>query len=86
MSYKDRLFIKFTSGRFLITIILTIAFSYLAARGKLTQEFTNIYMILVTFYFSKDRISVSASPTTTVITQESESKTTPVDGAIEGGQ
>lgn len=96
MSYKERIFLKLTSGRFLIALALTIGFVYLAILGKLTEQYVQIFMIIITFYFSKDRISVSTSPTTTVITQESEPKvitpaienkiTTPDDGVIEGGQ
>ena len=96
MNYRERIFLKFTSGRFLIALALTLGFVYLAVIGKLTEQYVQIFMIIITFYFSKDRISVSTSPTGTVITQESDPKvsttttenkiTTPTNGVIEGGQ
>ena len=75
MDYKERILLKVTSGRFLVAVILSIAFGYLSIIGKITSEFTNIYMIVITFYFSKDRMTYnSTSPNgTTSISQEGNS-------------
>ncbi|NME82140.1 hypothetical protein [Clostridium sp. SM-530-WT-3G] len=54
INWKDRLFLKLTSGRFLISIAITIGFVILSVEGKLSSDYTNIFLIIVTFYFSKE--------------------------------
>lgn len=54
INWKDRLFLKFTSGRFLISIAITIGFVILSIQGKLSSDYTNIFLIIITFYFSKE--------------------------------
>lgn len=51
----DRLLNKITSARWLIAIILTIAFVVLAITNKLTAEFITIYTMVMTWYFNKER-------------------------------
>lgn len=51
----DRIINKLTSGRFLITIILTVVFAVLAIGNRLSTEFLTIYTMLVAFYFGKER-------------------------------
>lgn len=51
----DRIVTKLTSGRFLITVILTIVFAVLAINNRLNTEFLTIYTMLVAFYFGKER-------------------------------
>jgi hypothetical protein len=51
----DRIVNKLTSGRFLITVILTIVFAVLAINNRLSTEFLTIYTMLVAFYFGKER-------------------------------
>ena len=51
----DRIVTKLTSGRFLITIILTVVFAVLAIGNRLSTEFLTIYTMLVAFYFGKER-------------------------------
>lgn len=48
----DRIVNKLTSGRFLITVILTIV---LVISIILNTEFLTIYTILAAFYFGKER-------------------------------
>lgn len=54
IDWKDRLFLKITSGRFLIAVAITIGFVILSIQGRLTADYTNIFLIIITFYFSKD--------------------------------
>lgn len=54
IDWKDRLFLKITSGRFLIAVAITIGFVILSIQGRLTSDYTNIFLIIITFYFSKD--------------------------------
>lgn len=50
---------KITSARFILTIVLSAVYAYLAIQGKLTTEFNATYMMIVVFYFSKERVSPS---------------------------
>lgn len=54
INWKDRLFLKLTSGRFLIAIAITIGFVVLAIQGKITSDYTNIFLVIVAFYFGRD--------------------------------
>lgn len=51
----QRIIYKLTSARFLITIILTIVFAILVINGVPPAEFTTIYGMITTYYFTKDR-------------------------------
>lgn len=51
----QRIILKITSARFLITIILTIVFALLVMNGVPPTEFTTIYGMIITYYFAKDR-------------------------------
>lgn len=52
-----RVVLKLTSARFLIAVLLTITFMYLAIKNRLTTEFTTIYTAITVFYFSKETVS-----------------------------
>ena len=52
-----RVVLKLTSARFLIAVLLTITFMYLAIKNRLTTEFTTIYTAVTVFYFSKETVS-----------------------------
>lgn len=54
IDWKDRLFLKLTSGRFLIAVAITIGFVILAVQGNITSDYTNIFLVIVAFYFGKD--------------------------------
>jgi len=54
IDWKDRLFLKLTSGRFLISIAITIGFVILSINDNLSSDYTNIFLIIITFYFSKE--------------------------------
>lgn len=40
----------------LVTLILTVAFVYLAITGQSTAEFTTIYTVVIGFYFGTQAI------------------------------
>ncbi|MDU5101154.1 MAG: hypothetical protein E6240_01830 [Clostridium butyricum] len=46
---------KLLSARFLVVVMLTITFCYLAIKQTLTTEFTTIYVIAINYYFYKER-------------------------------
>lgn len=48
---------KVTSGRFILTIILTGVYAYLAIKNQLTSEFNTTYAMIVVFYFTRQRDS-----------------------------
>ncbi|MDO5517255.1 MAG: hypothetical protein Q4F66_06835 [Clostridium sp.] len=54
IDWKDRLFLKLTSGRFLIAVAITIGFVVLAVQGNMNSDYTNIFLVIVAFYFGKD--------------------------------
>ena len=39
------------SVKSLVTIVLTIVFAYMAATGKISQDFMTIYAVIIAFYF-----------------------------------
>lgn len=39
------------SVKSLVTIVLTIVFSYMAVTGKISQDFMTIYAVIIAFYF-----------------------------------
>lgn len=51
----QRIVYKLTSARFLITIILTIVFAILVINGVPPTEFTTIYGMVTTYYFTRNR-------------------------------
>lgn len=53
---------KLLSARFIVVLLTTFAFCYLAITKNLTTEFTTIYIVIINYYFYKDR---SASAKTT---------------------
>lgn len=53
----NRIVLKLTSARFVIAILLTITFMYLAITNRLTTEFITIYTTITVFYFNKDTSS-----------------------------
>jgi hypothetical protein len=59
----DRIVTKLTSGRFLITIILTVVFAVLVIGNRLSTEFLTIYTMLVAFYFGKERATTDNTET-----------------------
>lgn len=42
---------KLLNVKSLVTIALTIGFIIMAARGDLTNEFTSVYLVVISFYF-----------------------------------
>lgn len=56
MKLSNRLY-KLLSARFLVVLLTTIAFCYLAITKALTTEFTTIYIVIINYYFYKDRTS-----------------------------
>lgn len=50
----DRLY-KLLSARFLVVLLTTLAFCYLAVTKALTIEFTTIYIVIINYYFYKER-------------------------------
>ena len=57
MEILKRLTDKLLSARFIVVILTTIAFCYLAINKELTTEFTTIYVVIVNYYFYKERSS-----------------------------
>ena len=53
---------KLLSARFIVVLLTTFAFCYLAIIKSVTTEFTTIYIVIINYYFYKDR---SASVKTT---------------------
>ena len=51
----ERVILKLTSARFVITVIMSLIFAYLAVTEKLNTEFCSVYMLIISFYFSKKR-------------------------------
>lgn len=52
----QRLFVKLTSGRFILTICVAATFAYMAVTGTLKED--NVMIIITTVmacYFSKER-------------------------------
>ena len=48
-------FWKLLSARFNVVILTTLAFCYLAVVGELATEFTTIYIVIINYYFYKER-------------------------------
>ena len=46
---------KITSGRFIITVMLSAVYAYIAIKGQVTTELNATYMMVVAFYFTKQR-------------------------------
>ena len=42
---------KLRNVKYLVTIELTIGFLVMATRGDLTNEFTSVYLVVISFYF-----------------------------------
>lgn len=42
---------KLLNVKSLVTIALTIGFIIMATRGDLTNEFTSVYLVVISFYF-----------------------------------
>lgn len=55
---------KLVSVKSVVTIILTVVFAYLAIVGSVTaQDVMTVFMVVITFYFAKDK--EKAVPATT---------------------
>ena len=48
---------KILSARYIVVLLTTLAFCYLAITKNLTTEFTTIYIVIINYYFYKERIS-----------------------------
>lgn len=48
-------FWKLLSARFIVVILTTMAFCYLSVTKDLTTEFTTIYIVIINYYFYKER-------------------------------
>ena len=51
----ERLVTKLTSGRLLLTIMVGITWCYAVLSGKTTDKIHEIFMLILTFYFLKDK-------------------------------
>ncbi|WP_164468541.1 MULTISPECIES: hypothetical protein [Clostridium] len=51
----DRLLNKITSARWLIAVIMTIVFAVLAFTNRLSTEFITVYVVIINYYFYKER-------------------------------
>ena len=51
----NRIINKLTSARFIVVLLLTLAFCYLSITANLTTEFTTIYIVVINYYFYKER-------------------------------
>ena len=47
---------KLLSARFIVVLLTTFAFCYLAITNNLTVEYTTVYMTIINYYFYKERI------------------------------
>lgn len=45
----------------IVTIVLTIVFAYQACIGKITNEFMNVYLVVIAFYFGTQTIKGKVS-------------------------
>lgn len=48
---------KLLSARFLVVILMTLTFCYLAIKGELNTDFVTIYMVIINYYFYKERVA-----------------------------
>lgn len=48
-------FWKLLSARFIVVILTTMAFCYLSVTKDLTTEFATIYIVIINYYFYKER-------------------------------
>lgn len=46
---------KLLSARFMVVILLTLAFCYLSINKEITTEFSTIYVVVINYYFYKNR-------------------------------
>lgn len=42
---------KLLSVKSIVTLILTLVFSYLALRGGITKDFMTVYAVVIAFYY-----------------------------------
>ena len=60
----ERVILKVTSARWVIAIIVASTFAYLACAGKMPADDVKVFIgIVLTFYFTKSRISSSSKIT-----------------------
>ena len=45
------------SVKSIVTIILTGVFAFMAATGKISQDFMTIYAVVISFYFGTQRVA-----------------------------
>lgn len=51
MEQLKKRFANLVSVKSIVTIVLTIVFSYMAVAGKISQDFMTIYAVIIAFYF-----------------------------------
>ncbi len=51
MEQLKKRFANLVSVKSIVTIVLTIVFSYMAIVGKISQDFMTIYAVIIAFYF-----------------------------------
>lgn len=67
---------KFTSGKFVFTMVAALVFAYCAIRGILPQDkIMEVILVVVYAYFTKAQPETKAGETTTQITAVKENKT-----------
>ena len=40
-----------TQGKYLVSVVLTAVFAYMAVTGNISQDFMTIYAVIIAFYF-----------------------------------
>lgn len=55
MKILNRIINKLLSARFIVVILLTLAFCYMTITSNVTTEFTTIYIVVINYYFYKER-------------------------------
>ncbi|KFX55836.1 membrane protein [Clostridium botulinum] len=54
----ERVLNKITSARWLIAVVMTIVFAVLAFTNRLSTEFITVYVVIINYYFYKERESI----------------------------
>lgn len=53
------------SVKSIVTVLLTVAFIFLAIKGRLNQDYMTIYTVVIAFYFGTQAKKESADSTST---------------------
>ena len=55
MKLLDKIITQLFSARFIVVILLTLAFCYMSINNTISTEFTTIFIVVINYYFYKDR-------------------------------